>query len=36
MGEEMQDLSLKLANFTAEILWSWRIRDSIDSEVVIL
>jgi hypothetical protein len=30
----MLDLSLKLLNFTAKILWSWRIRDSIDDEVV--
>jgi hypothetical protein len=30
MGEEMLDLSLKLPNFTVEILWSWRIKDSID------
>lgn len=29
MGEEMPDLSLKLPNLTAEISWSWRIRDSI-------
>jgi len=34
MGEEMPDLSLKLPKFTAEISWSWRIRDSIDGEVV--
>jgi len=31
---QMPDLSLKLPNFTAEISWSWRIRDSIDDEVV--
>jgi hypothetical protein len=30
----MPDLSLKLPNFTAEISWIWRIRDSIDGEVV--
>jgi hypothetical protein len=30
----MPDLSLKLPNFTAEISWSWRIKDSIDGEVV--
>lgn len=26
----MPDLSLKLPNLTAEMSWSWRIRDSID------
>lgn len=29
----MPDLSLKLPNLTAEISWSWRIRDSIDGGV---
>ena len=29
----MPDLSLKLPNFTAEMSWSWRIRDSIDGGV---
>lgn len=28
----MPDLSLKLPNLTAEISWSWRIRDSIDDD----
>lgn len=26
----MPDFSLKLPNLTAEISWSWRIRDSVD------
>lgn len=29
----MPDLSLKFPNFTAEMSWSWRIRDSIDGLV---
>lgn len=33
MGEEMPDLSLKFPNLTAEMSWSWRIRDSIDGGV---
>lgn len=31
----MPDLSLKLPNLTAEISWSWRIRDSMEEEVVV-
>lgn len=29
----MPDLSLKFPNLTAEMSWSWRIRDSIDGGV---
>lgn len=30
----MPDFSLKLPNLTAEISWSWRMRDSTDDIVV--
>lgn len=30
MGDDMPDFSLKLPNLTADISWSWRIKDSIE------